>query len=338
MNSTITWLGILLCLSQSAMLSGLNLACFAVSRLQLDIGAGQGNQDAIKVLALRKDANFLLSTILWGNVAVNALLALLSGSVLGGVAGFLFSTIFITIFAEIGPQAYFSRNALRMAAFLSPVIRFYQILLYPVAKPTAKVLDLWLGLEGVHYLREQTLRDYILKSMGAAGSDINRFEGRGAVNFLALDSRLVGLEGHVLDPRSIIPLPVADGRLAIPSFGSPAWKDFLERVQSSGKKWIVLTDPDGKPQLLLNANRFSRLLLLEANEAIDPRECCVEPLITTNPGDTLEGVLLNAKFVDTQLPDQGVILLWADEKRVIAHYDVMKRLFDGVFTLVPGAS
>ncbi|MGB5495252.1 MAG: CNNM domain-containing protein [Sedimenticolaceae bacterium] len=107
---------------------------------------------------------------------------------LGGVAGFLFSTVFITLFAEIGPQAYFSRNALKVAAFLSPVIRFYQILLYPVAKPTAKVLDLWLGPEGVHYLREQRLRDYILKSVGAAGSDIGRFEGRGAVNFLALDS------------------------------------------------------------------------------------------------------------------------------------------------------
>ena len=338
MNSAITWLGIFLCLSQSAILSGLNLACFAVSRVQLDIGAAQGNQEAIKVLALRKDANFLLSTILWGNVAVNALLALLSGSVLGGVAGFLFSTVFITLFAEIGPQAYFSRNALKVAAFLSPVVRFYQILLYPVAKPTAKVLDLWLGPEGVHYLREQMLKDYIMKSMGAAGSDIGRFEGRGAVNFLALDSRLVGEEGHVLDPKSIISLPVADDRLAIPTFGGPAWKDFLERVQSSGKKWVVLTDTDGKPHLALNANRFSRLLLMEANEAIDPSECCVEPIITTNAEDTLEGVLLNAKLADTKSPDKGIILLWADEKRIIAHYDVLKRLFEGVFTPPPGVA
>jgi hypothetical protein len=133
--------------------------------------------------------------------------------------------------------------------------------------------------------------------------------------------------------RGIRSLPVADGRLAIPTFGSPTWKDFLERVQSSGKKWVVLTDTDGRPRLALNANRFSRLLLTEANDKIDPSECCAEPIITTNADDTLEGVLLNAKRADTKSPDQGIILLWADKKRVIAHYDVLKGLFEGVFTL-----
>ncbi len=36
MYSAYVWVGIFLCLSQSAMISGLNLACFSVSRLQLD--------------------------------------------------------------------------------------------------------------------------------------------------------------------------------------------------------------------------------------------------------------------------------------------------------------
>ena len=47
----------------------------------------------------------------------------------------LFSTAFITFFGEITPQAYFSRNALKMASLLVPFIRFYQFVLYPVAKP-----------------------------------------------------------------------------------------------------------------------------------------------------------------------------------------------------------
>jgi len=105
MEAYAAWAGIFLCLSQSAMLSGLNLACFSVSRIQLEIEAAQDKEDAIKVLDLRKDTNFLLTTILWGNVGVNTLLALLSGSVLGGIAAFLFSTVFITVFAEIFPQA-----------------------------------------------------------------------------------------------------------------------------------------------------------------------------------------------------------------------------------------
>ncbi len=79
MVTLIIWLGIILCLSQSAMLSGLNLAFFSVSKLKLELEAEKGNKNAHKVMTLRKDANFLLVTILWANVAVNVLLALLSG-------------------------------------------------------------------------------------------------------------------------------------------------------------------------------------------------------------------------------------------------------------------
>lgn len=109
------WLGIALCLSQSAMLSGLNLAVFRLSRLQLETQAEAGDADAQAVLALRRDANFTLATVLWGNVAVNVLLTLLADSVLAGVAAFLFSTVVITLLAEISPQAYFSQHALRLA-------------------------------------------------------------------------------------------------------------------------------------------------------------------------------------------------------------------------------
>ena len=64
MVTAYVWAGIFLCLSQSAMFSGLNLACFSVSRLQLEIEASNNNQDAVKVLGLRRDSNFLLTTIL----------------------------------------------------------------------------------------------------------------------------------------------------------------------------------------------------------------------------------------------------------------------------------
>lgn len=53
------------------MLSGLNLACFSVSQLQLEMEAFRNNADAVKVPRLRKDSNFLLTTILWGNVGPN---------------------------------------------------------------------------------------------------------------------------------------------------------------------------------------------------------------------------------------------------------------------------
>ena len=114
-----TWLGILFCISQSAIFSGLNLAFFSVSQMRLKIDAAGGNAAAAKVLAMREDANLLLATILWGNVGINVLLTLLSDSVMAGISAFVFSTVIITLFGEIIPQAYFSRNALRMAGMLA---------------------------------------------------------------------------------------------------------------------------------------------------------------------------------------------------------------------------
>lgn len=330
MEPLFVWIGIFLCLSQSAMLSGLNLACFSISRLQLEIETSEHNQDAIRVLNLRKDSNFLLTTVLWGNMGSNTLLALLSGSVLGGVAAFLFSTVFLTIFAEITPQAYFSRNALRVAALLSPVVRFYQFFLYPVAKPTAKVLDVWLGPEGVHYLREEMLNQYILKSMGTRGSDIGTFEGRGAINFLALDSRRVSEEGEIVDPGSVVSLPLVDGCLKLPQLDSAPRESFIQHVQASSRKWVILTDPDGTPHLLLNADRFLRGVF--SGQRVDLHDYCVKPIITYDPQATLEQTLMHANLAENKSTEKGLILFWGNEKRIIVHADLLRRVFEGVFS------
>lgn len=103
------------CISQSAMFSGLNLALLGISRLRLEVEATAGNPAAIRILTLRKDVNFLLTTILWGNVGINVLLTLLSNSVMAGMTAFFFSTILITFAGEIAPQAYFSRHAMPCA-------------------------------------------------------------------------------------------------------------------------------------------------------------------------------------------------------------------------------
>lgn len=60
--SLLTWIGILLCLSQSAMFSGLNLAFFSLNKLELEIEARWGNPRAQRVRALREDADFAESS------------------------------------------------------------------------------------------------------------------------------------------------------------------------------------------------------------------------------------------------------------------------------------
>ena len=114
--AALAWLGIALCVIQSACFSGLNLSLFGISALNLEAQAAAGDADARRLLALRRDPNFLLTTVLWGNVGTNVLLTLLADSVLAGVLGFVASTFVITFGGEIVPQAYFSRHALRMAS------------------------------------------------------------------------------------------------------------------------------------------------------------------------------------------------------------------------------
>jgi metal transporter CNNM len=56
----------------------MNLAAFSISRLRLEVRVPAGNPFAKNVMALGKDSNFLLTTILWGNVGINVMLARVS--------------------------------------------------------------------------------------------------------------------------------------------------------------------------------------------------------------------------------------------------------------------
>lgn len=331
-----TWVGISLCLLHSALFSGLNLALMGLGRLRLEAEALGGSPAASKVLALRQDSNFLLTTLLWGNVGVNVLLTLLSSSVMAGVTAFLFSTFGITIVGEIAPQAFFSRNALRAGAVFAPVVRFYQLLLYPIAKPTALVLDRWLGPEGILYLRERDLRELIGLHAVADDSDVGRLEAQGALNFLALDDLPIAQEGEPIDPKSIVSSERAN---TLPRFEASPGDPFLRDLQASGKKWIVLVDPSGEPGIVIDADGFLRGALLEGG-AFNPPRHCHRPLVVRDPatrlGHLLHRLRVEPSTSEDDVIDRDLILLWTpSEKRVLTGADILGRLLRGIATRGP---
>ena len=329
----VTWIGIFLCLSQSAMLSGLNLGLFSMSRLELQVEAHKGDARARRVLALRENANFALVTILWGNVGVNVLLALLSGSVLTGVAAFIFSTVIITIFAEIIPQSYFTRHALRMASLLAPMLRFYQVLLYPVARPTAWALDAWLGGENIRYFPERDLRRVIQLHMQAAESDIARLEGQGALNFLEIDDVPLDQEGEPIDPASVVTLPFRDGRPVFPEVTPDPKDPFLCRINRSGKSWVVVVDEASRPQLVISADDFLREALFSP-QRFNPRRHCHRPIIVEHGqrrlGDLIGRFHVRSDDSGDDIVEDDVILLWGDQPRVVTGTDILGRLLRGI--------
>jgi metal transporter CNNM len=329
------WLGIVACVVQSALFAGLNLAVFSLSPLRLQIEADGGSADAARVLDLRKNSNQVLATVIWGNVSTNVLLTLLSDSVLAGVGAFLFSAVVITLLGEVIPQAYFSRHALRMTARFLPFLNFYRIVLFLLTKPTAMLLDWWLGIEGIAFLRERDIRSLIALS-AASGGDIGRLEATGAQNFLDLDDVQVTEEGEPVHAQSIISVPLTNGRFVLPRFDRSSDDPFLRQVDASGKKWVIVTDADGEPAFVLDCHHFLRDALFNHLES-DHAAYWHRPIIIRDMQTTLGEVIGRMKVTPERLGDDVIdndlILVWGSQRRIITGSDLLGRLLRGIATV-----
>ncbi len=335
MNDIIIWAGILLCISQSAIFSGLNLAFFSLTRLRLEIEAeNSAKSGAMNVLSMRKDSNFLLTTILWGNVGINVLLTLLTDSVLFGIYSFAFSTGLITIFGEIVPQAYFSRNALRMASLLAPILKFYQFLLYPVAKPTALLLDKWLGKESVQFFAEKNIILFIKKHIEGSESEIDVIEGTGAINFFSMDDLLVTEEGEDLTPASIISLKSNEKGIIFPEYSCNPNDPFIQKINSSGEKWVIITDELNEPRLVLDADGFIRAELF-CKDCEGIMNYCHIPVVIRDPGTDIGHLIKTMRKnsdINSDLPiERDIAIFWTEKnKRIITGADIFGRLLKGI--------
>jgi metal transporter CNNM len=326
------WLGIIACIVQSALFAGLTLAIFSLSQLRLQLEADGGNADAARVLELRKNSNQVLATVIWGNVSTNVLLTLLSDAALAGLSAFFFSAVVITLLCEIIPQAYFSRNALQMTARFLPFLNFYRAVLYPLTKPTAMLLDWWLGVEGITYLRERNIRSLITRS-AASGGDIGKLEAIGARNFLDLDDVPVTDEGELVHAESIISLPQANNRCVLPDFDRTPDDAFLRKIDASGKKWVIVTDLTGEPAFVLDSHQFLRDALFDQLET-NPNNYWHRPIVVrdmkTKLGDVIGHMKVVPEHPDDDVIDNDLILVWGEQKRIITGADLLGRLLRGI--------
>lgn len=134
----------------SALFSGLTLGMMTQDLLHLKISStSKTNKNAAryasKLLPLRSNGNFLLVTLLFGNVTVNTGLSILISELTSGWLAFTVSTVLIMIFGEIIPQAICSRYGLYIGGFFSPFIKLIQIVLFPILKPISAILDRAVG-------------------------------------------------------------------------------------------------------------------------------------------------------------------------------------------------
>jgi hypothetical protein len=340
MNEIIIWFLIALCLLQSGIFSGLTIGMFGLSRLRLEIEAEAKNENARKVLEIRHNSHLLLSTLLWGNVGINVLLTLLTDTIMTGASAFVFSTFVITVFGEITPQAYFTRHSLRLGAALSPLVKFYVTLLYPVAKPTSMFLDIWLGKEKMEFFKERSLRIMLAKHIVSESSDIDRLEGLGALNFLSIDDLNIKQEGSLIDPASIISLPTYNGLVIFPPLEEEGFDQLLEKIASSSKKWIIVVDENNEPVMAIDSGSFLRDGVYRKTD-FNPYRHCHHPIVVSNPDEKIGDVLHKLKVypVDAEddVIDNDLILYWNKDdpqKIIITGSDILGRLLRGIVVRV----
>eukprot|EP01084_Bolivina_argentea_P088726 160202_1 len=145
------WASIVILIGFSGLFSGLNLGLMVLDKVGLEIVMSSENKKHVsaaqKIKPLRDRGNWLLCTLLLGNVAVNAALSILLADKTDGTIGFIVSTAVIVIFGEIIPQAICSRFALEVGSKTIWIVWIFMICLAPIAYPISYILDWVLGEE-----------------------------------------------------------------------------------------------------------------------------------------------------------------------------------------------
>lgn len=156
---------ILVLLSFSGLFSGLNLGLMSLDKNELQVIARCGTENekryARTIAPIRKRGNYLLCSILLGNVFVNSTLTILMDDLTSGLVAVISSTLAIVIFGEIVPQAACSRHGLAVGAKTIGITYFFMALTFPLSYPISRMLDFCLGDEIGHVYDRERLMEYI---------------------------------------------------------------------------------------------------------------------------------------------------------------------------------
>ncbi|XVF12551.1 hypothetical protein REPUB_Repub08aG0128400 [Reevesia pubescens] len=141
-------------------MSGLTLGLMSLFLVDLEvvIKAGQPQE---KILPIVKNQHLLLCTLLIGNALAMEALPIFLDSLLSEWCAILISVTLVLAFGEIIPQAVCCRYGPSVGAKLSVLVRFIVIVLYPVAYPISKLLDLLLGKRHSALLRQAELKTLV---------------------------------------------------------------------------------------------------------------------------------------------------------------------------------
>ncbi len=227
-----TYIIVVFLVALSAIFSGLTLGFFSLNKDDLERKMRLGDEDAKKVYKLRKNGNHLLSTLLIGNVAVNATLSIFLGSIATGFIAGLIATVLIVIFGEIIPQAAFSRYALVLGAKFAWLVSIFVFVLYIFAKPISVVLDKVLGDEISTVYSKKELVKLIEDHEDMKESDIDKDDERIIKGALSFSRKKVS---DIMTPRTEIIAFSGEDKLS---------KETISKIKNTGRSRIPVYGQD----------------------------------------------------------------------------------------------
>ncbi|RWS01344.1 metal transporter CNNM4-like protein [Dinothrombium tinctorium] len=149
----------------SGLFSGLTIGLMTLDQNELQVLALIGNEEQKKnanvILPLRRRGNFLLCSLLLGNVLVNSIIPLIFSGLTSDLFAVILSTIAIVVIGEIIPQAICSRRGLVVGAKTIYITYLVILITSPISYPISKFLDWVFGIEIVHVYDRERLMEYI---------------------------------------------------------------------------------------------------------------------------------------------------------------------------------
>ncbi|XP_042358187.1 metal transporter CNNM1 [Plectropomus leopardus] len=150
-----------LLLGLSALCSGLNISMLALDPVELRVLQNSGTEKeqkyARKIESVRKHGNYILCTVVLGNVLTNTCFVVWMCQILGMTALSTASCTFgIFFIGEILPHSLASRHNLAIASKTLCATRLLMLVFFPIAYPVSKILDIMLHQEiSNFYTREK---------------------------------------------------------------------------------------------------------------------------------------------------------------------------------------
>lgn len=151
-----------------------------------------GNIYAKRLFPLRKNAHLTLAAILLTNVAAASATPLVIDAHLSGIMAGTISTLLLVVFAEIMPQALFSRDALVICGRLSWLLRAMIVMTYPLSKPLQLLLDRLFGHQKQDLHTRHELGLLVSEHLGAKESELDEDEVEIIKGALQLSEKRVG--------------------------------------------------------------------------------------------------------------------------------------------------